>query len=654
MHWCSSRTLSYIFSLNYREKDNEPSFKTNYGYVRLQRVPSFKKMNQDLRKQKDQVQGDKGQKVKTTPVKGDTEAKDSTLQRKLKALCILDEMKPDVTEDETNAIGRAELYNDEGNASAAYKQRGRGTGHHQRTNSYEAAINEPRVPIQPENVNMQYPSNVQTHHNQDNFPQQANSDRNSCSSTSNIDFVDGIYYYNDSEEPPYKRYTYDQNAVPTKGILKKSKNVPQVSYSFDSYDQERGFAISVHDQSQGQVQGQGSSQDFFQAASSIPQSVIPEHVEYPYSEETDIIRKEAQMEAEMNGLYRYQPSLDSDNQVTTCNPTPVHKIMLENERYRNLYNSSPSAKFLMETSQYTGNVYDTSDTLHRKQLRKATEQFYNKSSSVKRSSSPNVTLRARSPSPKLNLRTRSPSPQRGNHLSARPGRARSHSPSLRHAAEAQSFSRMSSNYTPTGSLEEEDDPIPAMNPLHRADSVNSTTSSSTASIYERYNVPLDNALLYKTNAAPNVRAQSPSGTSDTSTNVDSGFNDTFDGAIPTDGSSGKTSKDGNTPFDTNVNRLQRAIREGNRILSSTGLHILSSHKQQMDNEYSKYLKLLNQVKRQQKEHRRTSAPVISGAENLGAFSSNKQQPMKAQFVKTTDLYKMMEQQRRPPTPPMNK
>ena len=39
--------------------------------------------------------------------------------------------------------------------------------------------------------------------------------------------------------------------------------------------------------------------------------------------------------------------------------------------------------------------------------------------------------------------------------------------------------------------------------------------------------------------------------------------------------------------------------------------------------------------------------AISIAENLGAYSSNRQ-PMKAQFVKMADLYKMMEQQRHPP------
>ena len=97
---------------------------------------------------------------------------------------------------------------------------------------------------------------------------------------------------------------------------------------------------------------------------------------------------------------------------------------------------------------------------------------------------------------------------------------------LTHAAEAQSFFRLSSNYTPTGSLQEEADQIPATNLLHRADSVNSTACSSTTYIYECYKVPLANALLYKASAAPYVRAQSPNGISDTFTDVDSGFNDT--------------------------------------------------------------------------------------------------------------------------------
>ena len=651
-------------------------------------------MNQDLRRQKDQTQSgsNQGHVANTnTDLKRDSDPKDSTLQRKLKALCFADERKPDVVEEgEIGATGPGELPKQECDASTIYKpqqqerQGSRRMGHHhQRTSSYEAAINEPTSSTPTsmvllsssqgdENVDMQNPGNAQSYHSQQEHirPEPRDDETNTSGSnyhgSSNIDFIDGYYYY-DSDDPPHRHYTYDQNAMPAKGILKKSKNAPQVSYSFDSYDQERGFAISVHDQSQGQgqVQGQGSSsQDFFPAASSIPQSVIPEHGEFQgsifsedFGESKDIIRKEAQMEAEMNGLYGYQSSRESDNQSWATNPTPVHKIMLENERYRNLYNSSPSARFLMETSQYRGDGYDTSDTLHRRQMRKATEQFFGRSNSTDSTSRLQVPVRTRSPSPNTNLRRRSPSPQRIGHLAAaRPPRARSHSPSLRQAAETQSFSRMSS-IEPTGSFEQDENQVPDMNPLHRADSVNSCTSSST-SIYERYNVPLDNALLYKTHTAPNIRAHSPGGNSDTSTNVDSGFNDTFDGAIPTDPSTrGVDAYDrirdtSGTPFDTNVNRLQRAIKEGNRILSSTGLHILSSHKQQMDNEYSKYLKLLNQVQRQQKEHRRTSAPAISVAENLGAYSSNRQ-PMKAQFVKTADLYIMMEQQRHPPAPSEN-
>ena len=650
-------------------------------------------MNQDLRRQKDQTQSGNNQghvaNTNTDP-KRDSDAKDSTLQRKLKALCFVDERKPDVAEaGEIGPIGQGELPDQESDASAIYKQHqqerqgsGRMGHHHQRTSSYEAAINETTSSTTTsmmlssssqadENVDMQYPVNAQSYHSQQERIRPEPRDDETSTSGSNyhgscsIDFVDGYYYY-DSDDAPHRHYTYDQNAMPAKGILKKSKNAPQVSYSFDSYDQERGFAISVHDQSQGQsqVQGQGSSsQDFFPAASSIPQSVIPEHGEFhgsifneDFGESKDIIRKEAQMEAEMNGLYGYQSSRETDNQSWAANPTPVHKIMLENERYRNLYNSSPSARFLMETSQYGGDGY-TSDTLHRRQMRKATEQFFGRSNSTDSNSRLQVPVRARSPSPITNLRRRSPSPQRIGHLAAaRPPRARSHSPSLRQAADAQSFSRMSS-LEPTGSFEQDENQVPDMNPLHRAGSVNSTTSSST-SIYERYNVPLDNALLYKTHTAPNIRAHSPGGNSDTSTNVDSGFNDTFEGAIPMDASSrgvdayGRIRDASGTLFDTNVNRLQRAIKEGNRILSSTGLHILSSHKQQMDNEYSKYLKLLNQVQRQQKEHRRTSAPAISVAENLGAYSSNRQ-PMKAQFVKTADLYKMMEQQRQPPAPSAN-
>ena len=646
-------------------------------------------MNQDLRKQKDQAhsENNEAQVANTgTDLKRDSNEKDSTLQRKLKALCFADERKPDVAEGEIGAIGPAELPNQESDASATYKQQhqerqgSRRMGHHhQRTNSYEAAINEPTLSTPTammlssssqgdENVDMHYPGNAQSYHiQQERIRPEPHDNEPSTSGSSyhgSIDFIDGYYYY-DSDDPPHKHYTYDQNAMPAKGILKKSKNAPQVSYSFDSYDQERGFAISVHDQSQGHVQGQGSSsQEFFPAASSIPQSVIPEHGEFQgslfnedFGESKDIIRKEAQMEAEMNGLYGYQSSRETDKQSWAANPTPVHRIMLENERYRNLYNSSPSARFLIETSQYGGDGYDTSDTLHRRQMRKATEQFYGRSNSTDSNSRLQVPVRTRSPSPNTNLRRRSPSPQRiGQLAAARPPRARSHSPSLRQAAEAQSFSRMSST-EPTDSVEQDENQIPDMNPLHRADSVNSTASSST-SIYERYNVPLDNALLYKTHTAPNLRADSPGGNSDTSTNVDSGFNDTFDGAVPTDAPTrsvdayGRIREASGTPFDTNVNRLQRAIKEGNRILSSTGLHILSSHKQQMDNEYSKYLKLLNQVQRQQKEHRRTSAPAISGAENLGAYSSNRH-PMKAQFVKTADLYKMMEQQTQPPAPSTN-
>ena len=604
-------------------------------------------MNQDLRRQKNQAETTSTQSSTVAPDTQDNvgSTKDSTLQRKLKALYIIDDSKPEDNAEHEAAVAAADIQvNDideaKRKASNALSNQGEKPSHH-RTSSYEAAINEQQTPIEDTSWNCSQ-SSVSYHEEE---------------VTRNPGFTQESYaehsdsYKTQDPEEPHKHYTYDQYAVPAKGILKKSRDAPKISYSFDSYDQGRGFAISVHDQSQHQLQPGSSNQDFFsQAVSSIPQSVIPEQDEY---RDTAVrtrtytgadAKREAQMEAEMNGLYGYQPNEESEFNSRPLNPTPVHKILLESERYRNLYNASPSSKFLEESSKYLDDTSDAPDAFHSNQLRKATEQMYGTQDSV---SGSRLSVRRRSPSPYL--RTRSPSPQtEGSGLPTR--RLREHSPSLKHASESRAFSKMNQYDSPQHGSDQPHPPVASTPSLHREDSVTSSTSSnrSSASIYERYNVPLDNALLYKTNASPQIRPQSPGGTSDTSTNVDSGFNDTFDGVAPTDGSSrtGRPTKPKSTASGA---KHTKPPKGKNRMLTPSGMHILSSHKQQMDDEYAKYLQLLNQVQKQQQQ-RRTSAPVISDA----ALTGSGHQPIRAQFVKTADLYRMMQQQTRAPTPPVCK
>ncbi len=689
----------------YFRENEDSSLKTNYGYVRMQRVPSFRKMNQDLRKQQ-QLDLQKGQ-LDQRAAAADTGAarsqagetgaaggrKDSALQRKLQALCFAED-----TDKDSDNGGESEPQAQAIRSQAAGENQHTGTGseqltpapqeraekkrvqaHHQRTNSYELAIDRSLTPVQePQGVVSQDQgageteicgpknpeasgrntvgfSTSQTYHEDhgryENESTHTHAHGFGMSSATNTAYPGQDYEASEPEDPPHRHYTYDQRAVPVKGILKKSKDAPHLSYSFDSYDQERGFAISVHNQSQDHGD---SSQDFFQkaAAGSIPRGVIPEprgEMEQPPGGTKELDSKRvAQMEAEMNGLY--QPYQEPETVIRTEQTTPVHRILLESERYRNLYNSSKSSQFLMENSNFTGDAFDTSDTMHRKQMRQVTEQMYG---SVGGRSSPQGPVRARSPSPQPNNRTR----------------GRNHSPSLRQAAQSHAFAHASAAGF-RGSLEEVPEDVeldgvvpgePIRTHLHREDSVTSSSSSlSSMSIYERYNVPLDNALLYRTNASPNIhiRPPSPGGTSDASTNVDSGFNDTFDGFLPQDGG-GATARPGShhNPKPHKVSKL------GNKILSSSGLNILSSHKQQMDDEYNKYLKLLGQVQSEQKQQRRTSAPVISHplgfpAGSVGSLQGQPQQQQQAtgrpRFVKTADLFRMMQQNVRPPTPPVKK